>query len=127
MKNAFDEFTKHQNMRTFIYDILNGNKTTFIECLSEINEKEPDVNARELSTLVGNYLNDVYRLSAYFDEKNKVCFADYIHKNENAASLAFEYLIATLNNTLSKDEMVVLYGVVLEPYQTENRLYGEKN
>ena len=127
MKTAFENFSKHQNMRTFIYDILNGNKTMFIECLSELNDKEPNTNARELSNLVGHYLNDVYKLSAYFDEKHMVCYADYIHKNENAASLAFDYLMATLNNTLTKEEMFILYGIILEPYKTENRLYGEKN
>lgn len=125
MKDALNVFSRHHNIRTFIYDILNGTITPFIQLLSEMNNKDPHLTALDLSTRINDYLETLYRLSKYFNIQTDSSMGDYLHNNERSSAMAFEYLLASLANSHSKEQMYVLLYSILSPYMAETKSNGE--
>ena len=125
MKDAIERFSKPENMKWFVIELMNGHVTPFIQTLSAMNMKEPQQNALELQKEVSEYLIAFFRMAKHFDEKDKMkTFQDYIHKNTKASRLAVDYVLTNLQNRHSEQEYAFILSAMLEPHMASERRYG---
>ena len=117
MKDAYAKFSEHQNMKVFVNSLRNGTVTPFIMVLSELNGKDPRINAAELANRISVYIDGIFKLTTHFGVQKYKSLEDYINNDKNASGLAFEYLNKLLSEKHHKEEMQLLYYTIIEPYR----------
>jgi len=121
MREALVEFTKHENIRAFMYEVLNGNVNEFIQVMSSINGQNPHDNACDLRDKLAKYLYSIYNVQRHFGSQKKSTFSDYIHQNVSAPRMGFEFLISDLQKNHNINEIQAMMFPVLMQFQSTGR------
>lgn len=125
MREAYAQFIKHENVKAFMFEILNGNVPPFITLMAALRGCDQYELADELSCKLRDYLNSVFTMTKYFSVQTSKTYEDYLHENQNAAMLALEYLFQYLASRYSPEDQSLILGAMLEPHMDRKRLYGE--
>lgn len=127
IEEAYQSFQHPDHLRAFMFEMVNETITPFVRYLSEVNDKDPRQNARELSNMTKNYLSRMYSVTKHFGAQDSKTYYDYLNDNKQSARLAFEYLITNLKNQYSQDQIYLIFCSILEPYISNPSQSGDIN